>query len=438
MKIAIFISILIAWSFSFSYAQVDLIITDQEISRLDSLMFIGYFDEVSKFFNLKDSLIRQEQYDQSKIKKYNLLKSQYVKPINYFNTFSLQGADAIKKNNNQFKKLSTLFDSVKVGRKASRSYKKFLSLTQIEGKESDALKSYYIAYFFKIKYTQEELKKFRATLVLAENYFLDNKFRKALKTIQTIDLDVHKNNFLFAPVIDSLRSLTLKINFQIASQRRLEHQWQQKGISDYSVAFFIGGNVAYQKEIRNLNLQFFGKDNNKITYVNINKIPSDFVFGYYFMLQFHLKKNIYLGGDLNYTKFSYSSENTPQLVFFNFDLKLYSSHIYAQYLFRKNLGFRPYVSLGLGFIRAKRNRSNATIFFQAEESNGDLIPRFYYISSRTINSPQLLSVFGLEYIGSKNSKFVLRPQIAFYYNFKNHDFIGRFNYSFGMNAGVIF
>lgn len=234
--------------------------------------------------------------------------------------------------------------------------------------------------------------------------------------------------------MDSLASL--KSNADEILSLRERRDWSQDQPIRLRASLAFGGAFFHRNSVSEGLLHFKGKENTADKEIDFANVPGDFEVGFNFIAQYYFD-SIILGIDFSYNRLLFDSSSMQELIFFDFQVKQISSHVYAAYLFRNETGVRPYAGLGMGILRSKRNRSDAAIVLESEDENGVTVtPKFFFIESSTTTTARILFRFGIEYIHRKLQNIVFVSHFSIYHNFEANDFVKRVNYSFGLGLGL--
>jgi hypothetical protein len=122
-------------------------------------------------------------------------------------------------------------------------------------------------------------------------------------------------------------------------------------------------------------------------------------------------------------------------------MSYYSLHAYMQYLFRENIGIRPFVGWGFGVNYTIRQPFDAIFMLSAPNPyrEGETIIRqvTYSIKEKKDTIPQLLFQWGFEYVPKITSRFSYNVFMAMHYRLKNHELLHKTSFLFGIGIGFI-
>jgi hypothetical protein len=112
-----------------------------------------------------------------------------------------------------------------------------------------------------------------------------------------------------------------------------------------------------------------------------------------------------------------------------------------QYLFRDNIGIRPFINWGFGINHTIRQPFDATFVVYAPHPyrEGETIVDqiTYPIKEKKDTIPQFLFEWGFEYVPKTTSRFSYNVFMAMHYRLKNHELLHKTSFLFGIGIGII-
>jgi len=427
MKHSFFLALFL---YSLASANVDNIITSKEVSFIDSLLINQNLGQLIEFFNKKGREIEKQKLNQVQISKYLLLKNEYVELINF--SKKLKSIDSVTLNNliQQYINFEYRFKLPKAGRQSYELYQKF-KLYNSSGDKVKALIFYKSAYFFKKKFMRQIINTTRNNLKNAYTLFKNNNLHDAQIIIDRIDKNVNKS-LLTSSVIDSLNMLYSKKESRQDRIEKKKHFLEEKIVVNNSLNISFGINFIHQNEIRDIIMEFRNKSDNSPEMINIRYVPSKLVLNYTATFDYRILNSLFIGMDFNYSEFIYSGKNINDLVFFDFSLKNYLGHIFVKYQARNNIGLRPYFNFGFGYLYSVRERTDGIILYFDDDPDTKPIITFYDIPKKKYGFPQLLYETGIDYLPNSELNFLFGIKSSLYQHINFNDFIGQFNFAFGV------
>lgn len=234
---------------------------------------------------------------------------------------------------------------------------------------------HYVAYFFRVKHIKSVIQKTRSEIRRGYSYFDTGDVDKAKEISDRIVLPTDHNKYLLS-LVDSLASLRSKVDEVLWLRERRD--WSQDQPIRLRASLAFGGTLFHRNTVTDGHLHFKGKENAADENIDFANVPGNFEVGFNFIAQYYFD-SVILGMDFSYNRLLFDSSSMQELIFFDFQVKQISSHVYAAYLFRDRTGVRPYAGLGMGILRSRRGRSDAAILFKSEDENdGTVTPKFFH------------------------------------------------------------
>jgi hypothetical protein len=417
-------------------AKIENIVTVNDINFIDSLLYKGNLERIIDYFRIKDQ----------KIEELNLTKRQKVDYLNFKKTYTsigknisnFESLDELSRNNliNQYLKFETRFDSLSAGIKSYTLYQTFKTFSE-KGEKVNAIKFYLIAYFFKGKYIRQTIHFVRNSIKIAYKNYDNNYFDKTITNISRL-FEINRNISLPPSIVDSLIILQSKIRSKEEIIERNEHFWEDERLVKNNLNFTIGFHLIRQNAINNNLLEFKQKIGKKSELVNIEYISGKLIWQYSARIDYRVLNSLFLGVDIKYSEFTYSSKNILDLVFFDFKLQNYSSHFFFKYQSRYYVGLRPYITLGLGYLISQREKTDGIILKFADDLDTPPTALYYDVPNKVYKFSQVLYEAGLDYLPAPNLPIILGSKLSLYQNINFNKFIGQFNFAFGVYVSYWF
>ncbi len=383
--------------------------------KLDSLLIAGDFKMANDLLDKSSSLLLNDS-------KQNYLK--ILNDIKKIDTVSTD-SDYINELVQQYKNNEKNFHEEYAGEESNISYRKFLSLAKNDDNR-EAIKYYLVADFLKAKHIKNTIYKTKVEIEKAQVLYNENKITEALNTIDSINLITGKNLKLNA-LNDTIYMLKEKILKRKSEQETHKLMWKQKEKVDYAFKLSVGGTIGSNYPLENEILRF---DPGLV----LNK------YGFSVIGNLSLYKRFSLGLDLTLAHSSYSSGSlSSSPYFYNFNAYSRSIQAYIEFLLRDQAGARPHINFGIGYLHLSSESSTATytvIVYDNGHSYSDM--RYYSFPEMTFTTLQILTEFGIEYIPSNTTRFVIGSKLSTSYNTRDIKALDQFNISFSLNTGIVF
>lgn len=394
---------------------------------IDSLLLEGDIKGASNFINMNDSFFETTENMELR-NKYNKLKDSFRNIIDYCNNFNVD--DTAKTNNYIANILSKkeLFRIEYAGEEANKAFQK--SVIVINDDFRTALLYFQIAIFLKnkfLKITEEEIKE---TIAFLRNEISRKNYEKANNQAQ-LAIERTKIFPTLTLLLDSLSLLKLEIENKITERERQKNYWEQNEIVDYS-GILLHISTINQNKVREENINFYDYHSDKIEIIEIDNIPSTFRFGFNIGGNIHVYDFLSIGFNYCYSKNVFSnSMSSGGSKFFDFDIHNNIFDIYSKLLFRRKAGFRPYCTLGVGYLNSLQTKSVGTIIYK------DNIIRKYRIKENQSDIFRIIASLGAEYVPSGESILLYFLNILLSHNLQDIKFIGNSNFALSVGIGVI-
>ena len=130
----------------------------------------------------------------------------------------------------------------------------------------------------------------------------------------------------------------------------------------------------------------------------------------------------------------YSSELDNNSIYYDYTYNIISTHCKGIYFLRSSVGFRPYIGAGLGYLRARRDKSIVKIYSTTSPSS--LIS--YDFSQATFSSMHSLYELGTQFIASEKSKLFFNVGTTFYINHGEDQALKTSTFSIDLALGMSF
>ncbi len=392
-------------------------------------LFAGNTDSLN--VQLADSLLLEGRYQTLKtiLEKEPTFRfsNQYRYTIGQIKKIKSLPQEQIEAQVQQVKWLETQFTMLRAGAPATELYQMFLTEAQ-KGNLPKALEYYFLANHFRKNHLQSVKARLRQTLKRASLAFSDGAYERVLQILQSAEFENFKQNYRFIRLIDSLQTLQENANAQLQKKRQQAWLWQRNEVVDYRLAIVFSGAVRYQASIEPFNLTVEDMVQNDVQTLQIKKLVPGFAFSFGAGALFRLKQNLLIEGNFHYARFNYSSEYVNRLIFFNYDVEIYSFQLLGIYRFRSSVGLRPFVGMGLGMVTGIRPESFTLVYGVYDPQRDDYFRESYRIPKKRVSGLQYVGTLGLEYIPSSRAWWGLRPVLSVLYNATEHNFWGRFGY----------
>ncbi|MEO0293548.1 MAG: hypothetical protein ABIN61_04910 [candidate division WOR-3 bacterium] len=327
----------------------------------------------------------------------------------------------IKELIEKYKKDEENFRKECAGEKANVSYSKFSSLVE-SFNFIEAIRFYILASFFKEKYVEDQIYQAEAKFERAKEFYEKGKIIEALNTLDSIKVMPSANLKLKSlnDKVNSFRNKLLETKEKFEMDQLL---WRRKEKAGYFLNFNMGGNLGFKYPLER-----------EILLITPGLRMGNF--GCSFLGAISLYKKYLLGFDLSFWYTTYSGESidlNPWFYSFKTTERIIKS--YLKFLFREEVGVRPFVNLGLGYVHLSREEFTAIRYTWKGEYGDRKIERLF--PKEVYFTPQIVSEFGIEYISKTTSSFILGNKVSLSYNFKNVDAFGRVNPSFSLYIGTV-
>ncbi len=392
-------------------------------------LFAGNSDSLN--VQLADSLLLEGRYQALKtfLEKNPTVKfsNRYRYTIGQIEKIKSLPQERIEAQVQQVKRLKTQFTMLRAGGRATKLYQKFLTEAQ-NGNLPDALEYYFLANHFRKNHLQSVKTRLRQVLKRASQAFSNGAYERVLQILQNLEFENFKQNYRFTGLIDSLQTLQQNASAQLQKKRQQAWLWQRNEVVDYRLAFVVSGAVRYQAGIEPFNLTVEDMVKNDVRTLQIKKLVPGFAFSFGVGTLVRLTQNLLIEGNFHYARFNYSSEYVNRLIFFNYDVEIYSFQLLGIYRFRNSVGLRTFVGLGLGMVTGLRPESFTLVYGVYDPQRDDYFRESYRIPKRRVSGLQYVGTLGLEYIPSSRAWWGLRPLFSVLYNAEEHNFWGRFGY----------
>lgn len=421
---------------SITSANVDSIFTVNDLSFIDSLLYNGELGTIKIFLNNKDQKIEKLKLSEKQISEYSRAKTSYLEILKFCENLKTIEESTLDRLIEQFNSFEERFELSKAGEKSNELYQKF-KLFNNSGERENALKFYRISYYFKLGFIRQVTHSARISLKTAYNAQKNNNPDKAQITMSKL-LDVNNNIQLPSTMIDSLFALQAMIESSKEKIQKNKHFWKDDRVVNNFIDISIGTNFIHQNEVVYTQLKFNHKSENISEIVNLKYVPDKFVLNYTATIEYRILNSIFIGLDLNYSEFIYSSKNMQDLVFFDFKLNNYSSHLFFKFQSRKFVGLRPYLNLGAGYFFSVRKKTEGIIVDFPDDINIPPTVTYYYVPEKNYRFMQIIYETGLDYLPSPKIKFIFGTKLSLYQNINFNDLIGQFNFALGTYLGYWF
>ena len=415
------------------------ILAAHEMNRIDSLIFLMKFEQVSQFIRMKDSEIKNINFSKEDFEEYEAIKSSLIKLIQLINSLNLRNDHDINLLIEQNKKFSSNYTENYVGQRAAEAYRKFLILSD-QNEKIKALKYYQIARYFKNNHFIMNKKKIEKLLRFAETLYSQRKYSEAHKIIQVIT-PLIENYSVYSHYLEPYRFLKEKIENKVHSDRINKKFWGQTGINPYFSVISISVHSILIDKINEHTIleSHYAPEISSAHYINIHpedetlyakQIRTNYTVGLSLDAKFKIQKRMQLGirfGFGQYTR-NFISENTWS---FKYKVDYWSAELNGYYFLREEIGLRPYIGLGLGVSDFK---PKATVV-PGVVMNQLLEHVFYTLARENDTLQNMIIEFGTEYISSPRSKLLYKFSLPVYLYSKEPEYVGRINFGVRLSVG---
>ncbi|MFH1194175.1 MAG: hypothetical protein V1720_00605 [bacterium] len=429
MKILFFALFHFACILTTVYGQIYVNFQSDE-ANLDSLLLLGDLNAVQLFFDLHDPLYTTNPNVDLR-NQYNKLKENTIKIIDYCRNISENDTVAVRNYTVNIASKKDVFRIEYAGSLANSAYKK--SLLYISTNFSEAMKFFQIATLLKNKYLKEVESEIQAKIELIKKEIITAHFKEADELAQS----AHDRAKIFPTLsylCDTLYNIKSQIKSEITEKARVENYWKQQEIVDYTGILFQLS-LINKNAIENGTIDFYDRETDVPTNIKIENLPANFTFGFNIGGVIPMYKYLMLGVNYCHSIFTYDNSGSDgKAIFYNFKIKNHSADIYTKLLFRREAGFRPYLTFGLGYLYCLQSQSTGTLILQNDTMT---VYKRYNIKQKISDTFRATASFGAEYIPNADSILLFFFNMMLSANFNEIEYVGRANYSLSMGIGVI-
>jgi hypothetical protein len=430
--------LLLFFLFTTQISAQNLSLKSQEIAFLDSMMLKGQFEKINDFFIKKDGQINKNTVLPQELSKYKQIKNQYERTKVFIESISSLDRFTINKLIGQFNGFERDFNKYSAGQKASDLYKKYSELV-FQKDYQTALKYYRFARHFKINHIEK--RKYDISIRLSQAYdaFSELKYNESFKLLSVAD-SLRFKIVMNSAVLDSIAQLHSKLQYHFDKVTLQEKAWGSEDVISDFMNINIGVSLNTQNALNNTAIDLIEKSllqPNKGSLNNyryqIKYLPSSSRFGLLVAFSYKVKEKLYIGTDISYSEFHFKSDEIRDLIFFDFKMNMITSKIFLKYLFRNKVGLRPNVKIGLGYVNLRRPKSKVLMLnIDTENSLTN-----YTLKKTNSNYGQFSLGFGIDYLASKESNWIVGLYSSLLVGFDYPKIVGSNHFQIGISLGLI-
>ena len=399
---------------------------DNNYNQFDDLLFSGDFDklqtELSSF---------QNRYSENFSDEDSLRIEKYERVLGFEALIDPNDPEMLENFITGKKAEEISFSETFAGNRSYQSYQKFLDYT---GQQNYvvACKYYFIADYFRNQNIETQLSQIKIIYKKAQALYDEESYPAVISLIDENSFDPGNNQYLKIQH-DSLMTLRSDAESRIKRMNDQMMLWGNKEKFNKKLFVSLGIRAISRPQFNSTD---FESTNQGTTYtIGIPDVPGNTTIGICGEILYKVAGNLFIGTELNYTKFKFKSEDDQSLIFFDFDYSAFTSHLKSTYYLKSTTGFRPYFSAGIGYFSASRDGAEVTRMVNVNNVN---VPITYEISSETYSSIQSLFEFGFQIIYSQESNVFVNFSSSFFNNFDEQDgFISKYNSLIAVRIGLI-
>jgi hypothetical protein len=401
-----------------------------DLDKFDSLLVA---EEYSNILNLLKEKSKISSVTGEKDKEH--FDHIYTTYVNYVkNVIDLARTDSMHLNLlvEQYNKFSKRFNENLVGKRSAEFYKLFQQLI-LADKKKEALRQYYLADHFKVRYEQNVVDWCRENLQTIKYMINELKYEEAVLILRNIEAKAK-----IYPMLDTywedIDTYRIELTKKVQNSRGKRFVSARTGVARFNWVVELGTIFLKHGDITNSSwLITFPEQNELLTqeYI-VPKISSASGVGFSLNVSRYLTTKFKVVSSFEFGRYFHRGVSSDYPLAFewenevDFDVTNYALNIYGGYLLRDKIGLRPLMSLGIGMVKSVRDEftmiaRNNTIVKEEEES-----------------FLRLLSEVGLEFIPSKDSMFLYRTSLFILYNLKDTQLTSRLNFNLNVMIGMTF
>lgn len=402
-------------------------LSDFELIKLDTFLIRGDYDLINHFFNEKETEFANIKYNYSDSSEYNWIRNKFLNLIIYFKKLPSQKNEELDKRIQQYLKSEKKFEKEICGTKSFEYYNKFLYSNK-DGKKLLALKYYILAYTYKTLFIINNRKAINEEIVEIEKYIRQKEFDKANTILENLKIE-WKVFLQKEPLYSKVKYIDEKIKKELQNIR-IEHEfYHQKYETNYSLMISLGAHfLPYSTSSKkDQTWQFYSiVGSYQFNYVT-DEIFHNNGYGLLCDINYYLNSNFKLGLNFEKGRTNYTSVNKITDFHSEFSVKYYSFQISSDYIFRKNIGLRPFTGIGIKRVFATREK--------IEIKNNFISVYNVYSNEQKFNVTQFILNIGTEYVYKEDTNVVLQVISSLYYNLTDSNIVGPFGIYFGIKIG---
>ena len=423
----VFLSLLL--SLLYSKTLFSQILSDFDLITLDNFLLNDKFTNVNNFFTEKDSILKEFKIKQSEMDEYFKIKNRYQNTLLYFSKLDSFPAVMMDEHINQFKTLEGAYSKDKVGEESANYYVKFIVEAE-KGNKIQSLKYYRLAQ--NRKYFMNLMKQKTITTGIEKiKIFLDqNDYINANIVLNSVELET-KNNFFNKEILSEILSLKKLIDNKLKEIEAKNRFFRQTELLNSKNSISIGAlALPYATPVtENQKWIFESTYNDARYYLLIDEINNFSGYGVTIDYSRYLYHKVKFEITYGYGKINAFYKNSVGFSS-DFSISLQSAKLLLNYIFRKELGIRPYSGFGYQhlFLTREEIGYNRNLFSWQDAISKEMVS----------DISQLVFQLGLEYVSDSMEKYLFQVYITGHYNLSSSKHIGSFNYFAGVKIGYLF
>ncbi len=338
--------------------------------------------------------------------------------LNFVGVFERNGGAGIEELIADGRTQSARYHEEYAGKAADRAFRKFLVSADAEA-GLGAITYLRIARLFKILYVKKTLYDAHRCYTLADGYLAGGDYEAAAGALDSIQFAPGNNSLLLA-YADTINFLRQRVDRKLSDIAKHHDYWERTAAVARRLRFSLMTRLNNQPGSNAFPLVM--SNANSTIMVEVKRVSPSFRPGAGLQAWYQVGERLSVGAGVAASRFTYSSVHTPQFIFFEFDVSYYSAFLGGQYLFRSEVGMRPYMSLALGGMRYKYDQFNC-IVQRYQAPNGAPVPEEFLVSAGTFSTGEATVTLGLQYVPRHNSWWAISSEISLSRPFDKHEFL---------------